>query len=154
AHARGGEAELQGRHLRHARPVPRLSGDAGRVHGADQVARRPHPVKLSAQVALVTVAGRGIGRPVAMAFALEVARVGPVARSGRGLSGRRRDREAAGRAAVAVPTDVRQEPGVAALVSRALADSGRIDCLVTAAGVATFSPVADIKTEEWDQLMA
>ena len=111
-------------------------------------------MRLSGQVALVTGAGRGIGRAVAMAFAREGARVVLAARSGRELSALQREIEAAGGAALAVPTDVRQEPGVAALVSRALADSGRIDCLVTAAGLATFSPVADIKTEEWDQLMA
>ena len=111
-------------------------------------------MRLSGQVALVTGAGRGIGRAVAMAFAREGARVVLAARSGRELSALQREIEAAGGAALAVPTDVRQEPAVAALVSRALADSGRIDCLVTAAGLAAFDPVADIKTEEWDQLMA
>jgi len=111
-------------------------------------------VRLSGQVALVTGAGRGIGRAVALAFAREGARVVLAARSGRELSALQREIEAAGGVALAVPTDVRQEPAVAALVSRALADSGRIDCLVTAAGLATFGAVADIKTEEWDQLMA
>ena len=111
-------------------------------------------MRLSGHVALVTGAGRGIGRAVAMAFAREGARVVLAARSGRELSALQREIEAAGGVALAVPTDVRQEPAVAALVSRALADSGRIDCLVTAAGLATFGPVADIKTEEWDQLMA
>lgn len=111
-------------------------------------------MRLSGQVALVTGAGRGIGRAVAMAFAREGARVVLAARSGRELNALQREIEAEGGAALAVPTDVRQEPAVAALVSRALADSGRIDCLVTAAGLASFGPVADIKTEEWDQLMA
>ena len=65
-----------------------------------------------------------------------------------------REIEGTGGAALAVPTDVRQEPAIAALVSRVLADGGRIDCLVTAAGLAAFGPVADVKTEDWDQLMA
>ena len=111
-------------------------------------------MRLSGQVALVTGAGRGIGRAVAMAFAREGARVVLAARSGRELTALQREIEDAGGTALAVPTDVRQEPAVAALVSRALADSGRIDCLVTAAGLASFGPVADIKTEEWDQVMA
>jgi 3-oxoacyl-[acyl-carrier protein] reductase len=111
-------------------------------------------VRLADQVALVTGAGRGIGRAVAAAFAREGALVVLAARSARELASLQREIEAAGGRAVAVPTDVRQEPAVAALISRALAERGRIDCLVTAAGLATFGPVADSKTEDWDQLMA
>ena len=111
-------------------------------------------MRLAGQVALVTGAGRGIGRAVAAAFAREGALVVLAARSMRELASVQRDIEAAGGRALAVPTDVRQEPAVAALVSRALAESGRIDCLVTAAGLAAFGPVADAKTEDWDQLMA
>ena len=111
-------------------------------------------MRLAGQVALVTGAGRGIGRAVAAAFAREGALVVLAARSTRELASVQRDIEAAGGRALAVPTDVRQEPAVAALISRALAESGRIDCLVTAAGLAAFGPVADAKTEDWDQLMA
>ena len=111
-------------------------------------------MRLAGQVALVTGAGRGIGRAVAAAFAREGAFVVLAARSARDLGSLQREIEAAGGRALAVPTDVRQEPAVAALVSRALAVGGRIDCLVTAAGLATFGPVADAKTEDWDQLIA
>jgi NADP-dependent 3-hydroxy acid dehydrogenase YdfG len=111
-------------------------------------------VRLAGQVALVTGAGRGIGRAVAAAFAREGAQVVLAARSTRALAAVQREIEAAGGRALSVPTDVRQEPAIAALVSRALALGGRIDCLVTAAGLAAFGPVADAKTEDWDQLMA
>ena len=111
-------------------------------------------MRLTGQVALVTGAGRGIGRAVAAAFAREGALVVLAARSTRELASIQREIEAAGGRALVVPTDVRQEPAVAALVSRTLAESGRIDCLVTAAGLAAFGPVADAKTEDWDQLMA
>jgi len=111
-------------------------------------------VRLRGQVAVVTGAGRGIGRAVAVAFAREGARVVLAARSTRELASVQREIEGMGGAALAVPTDVRQEPAIAALVSRVLADGGRIDCLVTAAGLAAFGPVADVKTEDWDQLMA
>jgi NAD(P)-dependent dehydrogenase (short-subunit alcohol dehydrogenase family) len=111
-------------------------------------------VRLAGQVALVTGAGRGIGRAVAAAFAREGALVVLASRSARELASLQREIEAAGGRALAAPTDVRQEPAVAALVNRALAEAGRIDCLVTAAGLAAFGPLADAKTGDWDQLMA
>jgi len=111
-------------------------------------------VRLAGQVAVVTGAGRGIGRAVAATFAREGAFVVLAARSAREIASVQRDIEAAGGRALAVATDVRQEPAVAALVTRALAEAGRIDCLVTAAGMAAFGPVADAKTADWDQLMA
>ena len=111
-------------------------------------------MRLAGQVAVVTGAGRGIGRAVAVAFAREGAFVVLAARSAREIASVQRDIEATGGRALAVATDVRQEPAVAALVTRALAEGGRIDCLVTAAGLAAFGPVADAKTAYWDQLMA
>ena len=111
-------------------------------------------MRLAGQVALVTGAGRGIGRAVAAAFAREGALVVLAARSTRELASVQREIEAAGGRALAAPTDVRQEPAVAALVTRTLAEGGRLDCLVTAAGLAAFAPVADAKTEDWDQLIA
>ena len=111
-------------------------------------------MRLAGQVAVVTGAGRGIGRAVAATFAREGAFVVLAARSAREIASVQRDIEAAGGRALAVATDVRQEPAVAALVTRALAEGGRIDCLVTAAGMAAFGPIADAKTADWDQLMA
>lgn len=111
-------------------------------------------MRLAGQVALVTGAGRGIGRAVAAVFAREGAFVVLAARSLRELASVQREIEATGGRALAVTTDVRQEPAVAALLTRALAVGGRLDCLVTAAGLAAFGPLADTKTEDWDQLIA
>jgi len=111
-------------------------------------------VRLEGQVALVTGAGRGIGRAVAAAFAREGALVVLAARSARDLASIQHEIEEGGGRALVVPTDVRQEPAVAALVTRALAERGRLDCLVTAAGLAAFGPLADARTEDWDQLIA
>ena len=111
-------------------------------------------MKLGGQVAVITGAGRGIGRAVATAFALEGAAVVLAARSPRELDAVAREIGLAGGRALAVPTDVRQEPAVVALVKRALAEHERIDILVTAAGVAGFGPVADVKPADWDQMLA
>ena len=107
-------------------------------------------MKLGGRAAIVTGAGRGIGRAVAAAFAREGAAVVLAARSASELDATARQiAEAGGRAA-----DVSDEAAVGALVKRALAEYGRIDVLVTAAGAAGFGSVADSKPTEWDQMLA
>ncbi|MFI5374596.1 MAG: SDR family oxidoreductase [Candidatus Rokuibacteriota bacterium] len=111
-------------------------------------------MKLAGQVAIVTGAGRGIGRAIAGAFAREGAAVVLAARSGAELHGVAREIEQAGGRALVVPTDARQEASVEALVRRALAEWRQVDVLVNAAGVATFAPVTDSKLDDWDQMLA
>jgi NAD(P)-dependent dehydrogenase (short-subunit alcohol dehydrogenase family) len=111
-------------------------------------------LRLAGQVAVVTGGGRGIGRAIAVAFAREGADVVVAARSARELATVANEVEAAGRRTLAVPTDVRQEPAVAALVRRAVSQFDRIDLLVNAAGVASFGPAVESKPEDWDQTMA
>jgi NAD(P)-dependent dehydrogenase (short-subunit alcohol dehydrogenase family) len=111
-------------------------------------------LKLAGQVAIVTGAGRGIGRAVAKALAGAGAAVVLVARSVRELEAVAGEVAGTGGRALPVATDVRDEPAVAALVKRALTEHGRIDILVTAAGTAAFGPVADAKMAEWDEMLA
>ena len=111
-------------------------------------------MKLKGQVAIVTGAGRGIGRAVALAFSREGARVTLAARTAVELNEVATFIRSQNGLALAVPTDVCHEPSVAALVERTLAEWGLVDILVTAAGVASFGPVADSKLSEWDRIMA
>ncbi|HEX5530386.1 MAG TPA: SDR family NAD(P)-dependent oxidoreductase, partial [Methylomirabilota bacterium] len=111
-------------------------------------------MKLAGQVAVVTGAGRGIGRAIAGALAREGAAVALAARSGSELDGVAREIRQAGGQALVVPSDVRQEASVEALVRRALAEWRQVDVLVNAAGVATFAPVTDSKLDDWDQMLA
>jgi NAD(P)-dependent dehydrogenase (short-subunit alcohol dehydrogenase family) len=111
-------------------------------------------LKLAGQVAVVTGAGRGIGRAAVRVFAREGAAVVLAARTGPELDLVAREITEAGGRASTVPTDVNDEAAVGALIKRALAEQGRIDILVTAAGMASFGPVADSKPAEWDEMLA
>ena len=111
-------------------------------------------MKLAEQVAIVTGAGRGNGRAVALAFAREGAVVALASRTASELDAVKAEAKGLGGRALPVQTDVTQEGSVAALVDRVLADFGRIDILVTAAGAAAFGPVLDSKIEEWERMVA
>lgn len=111
-------------------------------------------MKLAGRVAIVTGAGRGIGRAVATAFAREGAAVVLAARSLRELETAAREITETGGRALVVPTDVREESAVVAMVGQAVREYGRVDILVTAAGTAAFGPVADSKAAQWDEILA
>jgi NADP-dependent 3-hydroxy acid dehydrogenase YdfG len=109
---------------------------------------------LQGQVAIVTGAGRGIGHAVATALAREGATVVLAARTRQELAAIAAAIRQSGGAALAIPTDVTQDAAVEAMVEQAIAELGRLDILVTAAGGASFGPVAATKPEDWDGMLA
>jgi NADP-dependent 3-hydroxy acid dehydrogenase YdfG len=110
---------------------------------------------LEGKVALVTGAGRGLGRAIALAFAAEGAAVALVARSRADLAGLAGEvRERTGGRVLAVPADVTQDAAVETLVEHVAGELGRLDILVTAAGTAAFAPVAESKPGDWDAMLA
>jgi len=110
-------------------------------------------MELQGQVAIVTGAGRGIGR----ATALELARLGAdilIAELDQMGGKRTGDQVAAlGRRAVVTPTDVTSRGDLRAMVDRAKADFGRIDILVNNAGIYRAAATLDVTEEHWDAIM-
>lgn len=102
--------------------------------------------KLTDRVALVTGAGKGIGRGIALAFAEAGADVVCAARTRGDLEATAAAIEERGRKALVVPTDVLVSEQLEALVAEALEALGRIDVLVNNAG--GTGPRAALATSE------
>jgi len=110
-------------------------------------------MELAGQVAIVTGAGRGIGR----ATALELARMGAdivVAELDRdGAERTAAEVKGLGRRVSVVRTDVTSRADLAAMAERARAEFGRIDVLVNNAGIYRAALPLDVTEEHWDAIM-
>src|SRR2546427_65404 len=89
-------------------------------------------MKLADRIAIVTGAAKGMGRDICLTLAREGASLAIAAREARPLEALGVEISAIGRRAIAVPTDVTDEPAVERLVARARETFGRIDILVNA----------------------
>ena len=112
------------------------------------------PDGLKDKVALVTGAGRGIGRAVALALAREGAAVVLAARTESDLEAAREEIESTGGRALVAPVDLTDEAAIRHLIDTVRNTFGRLDILVNNAGLALRSAVADTPTEDWDRTMA
>src|SRR5438874_2733586 len=104
--------------------------------------------------ALVTGAGRGIGRAIAAALAREGCDVGinDLAADENARETERRVREQ-GCEALVLAADVSDARAVREMVERFVATFGRIDILVNNAASWQMSPFLDIPEEEWDRYL-
>jgi 3-oxoacyl-[acyl-carrier protein] reductase len=114
-------------------------------------------MKLGDQVALVTGGAKGMGRAIVLRLAGEGADCVLAAREAAPLEAVAGEARALGRRAMVVPTDVRDEGSVRAMVDTALdALGGRIDILVNCAGTTgpVETPVHEIRAEDFDEILA
>jgi 3-oxoacyl-[acyl-carrier protein] reductase len=108
---------------------------------------------LTSRIALVTGASRGIGRATALALA---SRGATVIAAARGENARPVAEEIAGAGgrAEALALDVTDGPAVNAAVGEVLERHGRIDVLVSNAGIARDQLLLRMKREDWDAVLA
>jgi 2-deoxy-D-gluconate 3-dehydrogenase len=108
---------------------------------------------LQDQVALVTGAGSGIGRAIAIGYARAGAHVAVAGRNPQALAAVAAEVTGAGREALACPVDVRGVAAVKALVARVVDRFGRLDVLVNNAGIISRATSLDETEETWDAVM-
>lgn len=102
------------------------------------------------RVAIVTGGSRGIGWAIAEAL---VGRGYRVAISGRNPEVLERAAGELGGEVLAVTCDVRDPASCQRLVDETVGAFGRLDVLVNNAGIGIFKPVADLRIDEWRQVI-
>ena len=105
------------------------------------------------QIAVVTGAGRGIGRAIALKFAAEGADVVCVSRTLENSQKVANEVRAAGRNAWGHAVDVGDSKAVAAVAEKILAEAGRVDILVNNAGVTRDGLLMRMSEEDWDTVL-
>ena len=109
--------------------------------------------RLEGQVALVTGAGRGIGRALGLGFAQAGADVVLASRTASELETVAAEVQALGRHAVVIPTDVADSAQVRALVEQCVTTLGRLDILANVAGIAIREPATDVSEAHFEQIV-
>ncbi|HET7478142.1 MAG TPA: SDR family oxidoreductase [Rubrobacteraceae bacterium] len=104
------------------------------------------------RVALVTGAGRGIGRTVAMTLAERGYRI--AANDLRAPEETLREIEQIGGEALSVPGDVSDEASVRGMVEAMMSEFGRIDVLVNNAGISSITPAEETSLEDWNRTLS
>lgn len=111
-------------------------------------------VELRNQVAIVTGAGRGIGRAIAHRLAKSGASVVAVARTLSQITETCSQIKASGGIAIPIAADVTQEAEVSRLVEQTIASFGRVDVLVNNAGVAPLMRIEQTSTVDFDAVIS
>jgi 3-oxoacyl-[acyl-carrier protein] reductase len=120
-------------------------------------------MQLKGKVALITGAGRGIGKALALGFAREGAAIVAVSRTLSEIEETAREAKKFGREAVAIPADVSQIPDVHRISDEIAGRFGRLNVLVNNAALRMNQlgkkdsytiPFTELTVEDWDSAIA
>ena len=106
---------------------------------------------LEGKVALVTGAGRGIGRAIAVTLAQAGCRVILAARTSAQLEEVKKEIQSSRGEAIAIPTDLTLDDDISRLLEESQKMWGMVDILINNAGWGKRAPVLRRKLEDWDQ---
>ncbi|MCS3797810.1 3-ketoacyl-ACP reductase [Niastella sp. OAS944] len=106
---------------------------------------------LKGKVALVTGAGKGIGKAIAIALANEGVNVGLIARTEKDVKAVADEVSKLGVKSAFATADVSNRAGVEAAVEKLNKELGNVDILINNAGTATFGNFLALEPEVWEQ---
>src|SRR5215831_18913660 len=110
-------------------------------------------MSINDQVAIITGAGRGVGRATALRFAREGARVVLFGRTPATLDDVASELADHGYPFLSVVGDVSREEDVQALFRETIQTFGRVDILVNCAGVVVVRPFVEMDAATWDHVL-
>ncbi|MBL7760483.1 MAG: 3-ketoacyl-ACP reductase [Sediminibacterium sp.] len=106
---------------------------------------------LKGKTALITGAGKGIGRAIAISLAAEGVNVGLVARTEKDLQSVAAELKATGVKSAFATADVSNIHSVNKAVEQIQQELGPIDILINNAGTAAFGKFLELEPEQWEQ---
>ena len=113
-------------------------------------------MRLQGKISVVTGAGRGIGKAIALALAKEGSDLVLAARTQKQIQATAESCQKLGVKAFPHPADVSSEKDAQSIMQRAIDEFGRIDILVNNAGILPESvrvPIAEISAEDWERVL-
>ena len=110
-------------------------------------------MKLINKVSLITGAGRGIGRGIAVAMAKAGSFVVLVSRNQSELENTAKIINESGGVALPIKTDISDEKEVNNMVEKALNKFGKTDILINNAGQFLEKPILDTTVEDWEKII-
>ena len=111
-------------------------------------------MRLKDKIAIVTGAASGIGKEIARTFVAEGAKVVIADLNQKGAEATAAELGGAEKKALGVAADVTNEAQVEAAVAKTIAVFGRIDILVSNAGIQIVAPLDQFEFTKWKQLLA
>lgn len=108
---------------------------------------------LQDQIAIVTGAGRGVGREVSLMLARKGCKVAAVSRTQSDLDSLAAKIQEEGGTVLTIAADVSQTQAVEQMVEQVVQAFGKIDILINNAGVGKYGTIEELSVEDYDAMM-